>query len=118
MRSLLAGISLILLVGCSTPAAVPTATPSPAPKPTVPTTPTATAVPTPVASTVAICNTGGIGAYVRAEPGGAGLRAWPDGTALEIVGADRNVDGAVWRNVQDDQGNKGWTKTDYLCPKQ
>lgn len=117
MRVLLAGFLLVLLVGCG-PAAQPT--PTPAPSPAAPTrtsapTPTATKVPTPALTAVAICNTGGIGAYVRKDPKGAGIVAWPDGTVLEIIGPDQTVDGEVWRNVRDERGNSGWTKKDYLC---
>lgn len=42
--------------------------------------------------------------------------AWPEGTKLTVMGPDRNVEGEVWRNVQDEKGTTGWTKTDYLCP--
>lgn len=36
---------------------------------------------------------------------------WPEGIALAIAGPDRNVDGEVWRNLRDDRGNAGWTKS-------
>ena len=118
MRSLLAGFLIILLAGCA-PVAQPTATPVPV-RTTTPGAPTATPVPTPIPTpspaVVTICNTGGIGAYIRAEPKGAGVLAWPDGTKLEIVGPDRSIEGEVWRNVRDEKNNSGWTRTDYLCP--
>ncbi len=109
-------VLLIFGVGCE-PAVPPAATatltrrsePSPTPMPT----PIQTAVP--AATHVSICNTAGIGAYVRAEPRGQGITAWPDSTLLEIVGADRSVDGEVWRNVRDQKGSNGWIKADYLC---
>lgn len=119
MRPLLVGLLSILLIACA-PAARPTPTPPPAASSTPVRTPTprptATVAPTPPATVVAICNTGGMGAYVRAEPKGTGIQAWPDGTKLDIVGPDRDTGGEVWRNVRDGRGNNGWIKADYLCP--
>lgn len=117
-RSLLAAIFLLFAVACG-PAATPTPKPTvPAPSPTgtAAPAPTATPTPAPAASAVVICNTGGMGAFIRTEPKGSGIMAWPDNTKLAVVGADRNVDGEVWRNVQDDKGSVGWIKKDYLCP--
>ena len=107
-------ILMSLLLPACAPAAVPTATPAPPTQ--IPPTPTSTTVPTPEPSYVSICKTDGIGAYIRAEPKGSGIVAWPDGVRLKLAGPDRSVDGEVWRNVQDEKGNTGWTMTDYLCP--
>lgn len=63
-----------------------------------------------------IGNTDGLGACIRADAAlNAGcMRAWPDGTVLEVVGADKTVDGKPWRNVKDSQNNTGWILADYL----
>ncbi len=116
MKAFLAGLFSVLLVGCASPAS-PTPTPfatkaaTVAPAPTA--APKATAVPTP--ASLQVCNTGGIGAYIRTEPNGTGIIAWRDGTRLETAGPDRTVEGSVWRNVRDAQGTVGWMKADYLC---
>ncbi|MDO8688834.1 MAG: hypothetical protein Q7R39_02275 [Dehalococcoidia bacterium] len=118
MKALLAGLFSILLVGC-VPSASPTPTPPVATKAAA-VTPVPTAAPkptsTPTPTYLLVCNTGGIGAYIRTEPNGTGIIAWRDGTRLEMAGADQTVDGAVWRHVQDGQGMIGWMKADYLCP--
>lgn len=93
---------------------------SAAPTPTVaaaaPTAPTAQ--PTTAPTKLKIGNTDGLGACIRADAAlGAGcVRAWPDGTVLDVVGPDRTVDAKTWRNVKDAQGNAGWILADYLLP--
>ncbi len=119
LRSQLAAAVLLVVVLACEPAAQPTPIPTPVSSPTraplaTPSS-TATSSPTAAPAAVSICNTGGIGAFIRKEPKGPGIIAWPDGARLAIVGPDRNVDGEVWRNLRDDQGNIGWTKADYVC---
>jgi hypothetical protein len=65
---------------------------------------------------VRIFNTGGTGAFIRREArdNAPGIVAYRDGTILRIVGSDTTVDGRLWRNVEDRQGNRGWTRRDYL----
>jgi hypothetical protein len=79
---------------------------------------TAAATTTPRVEFVRIFNTGGAGAFLRREarPGAPGIVAYRDGTVLRIVGADTTSEGRVWRNVEDRQGNRGWTPRDYLEP--
>ncbi|MDP2660330.1 MAG: hypothetical protein Q8R28_06345 [Dehalococcoidia bacterium] len=109
----MSGIFVFLAVACG-PAALSTPTPVPAtPAPTATSAPTSTPIPPP--TFVSICNTGGIGAYIRTEPDGEGMMAWPDGARLRIIGPDQTVGGEVWRNLQDERGNQGWTRADYLC---
>ena len=38
---------------------------------------------------------------------------------MEVIGADREAEGIVWRNVRDPKGNTGWVPAEYLveaCP--
>jgi len=55
-------------------------------------------------------NTGGQGANIRSEPGGGGrvLKTLAEGTNVEVLGPEREVDGRVWRQVRDPQGVTGW----------
>jgi len=79
--------------------------------------PTASNVPsTPGVEFVRIANTGGAGAFIRREArvGAPGIVAYRDGTILRIVGPDTTADSRVWRNVEDRQGNRGWTPREYL----
>src|SRR5581483_2949343 len=83
---------------------------------------TATVAATPTengrAEFVRIANTGGTGAFIRREAraGSPGIVAYRDGTVLRIVGPDANSDGRAWRQVEDRQGNRGWTPREYLEP--
>lgn len=88
--------------------------------------PTATAAPAVAAGPTAtaqivgqrlqIANTGGEGANLRREPGQAGekIKTISEGSLVEIVGPDRNVDGTLWRNVRDLQGDVGWVAGGFL----
>lgn len=64
-----------------------------------------------------IANTGGVGAFIRREPqaNAPGLIALRDGTIVRVVGPDTRVAGRVWRNVEDQRGNRGWTPAEYLA---
>ncbi len=44
------------------------------------------------------------------------LTAWPDGTRLEIVGADAQGDGLTWKQVRDPCGQLGWLPARYAAP--
>ena len=67
---------------------------------------------------VRIANTGGAGAFLRREPGPSarGVVAHRDGTVLRVVGPTTSVDGRVWQEVEDSQGNRGWTPREFLAP--
>jgi hypothetical protein len=82
--------------------------------------PTATTPEESQAEFVQVGNTGGTGAFIRREPraGAPGIVAHRDGTVLRIVGPDENVAGRLWRNVEDRNGNRGWTPREYLLPTQ
>jgi hypothetical protein len=54
---------------------------------------------------------------IRSEPSGAAdrVKTLPDGAELEVIGADREVDGRTWRNVRDpSDGTSGWAAADFL----
>lgn len=85
--------------------AAPPVVPTPIPPPPAPTPP-----PAPVVERLRVANTNGAGVNLRARAGERGqrLKTMPEGTALEIVGADETADGVVWRNVRDASGTVGW----------
>ncbi len=109
------------------PVAAPGITPSPslaAPKPAPPApagSPPAAkpeAAAAPAAERVRVANTGGDGANLRERPSSSSTRikSLRDGTVLEIVGANQEAEGEVWRNVRDASGASGWIVSDYLEP--
>jgi hypothetical protein len=63
-------------------------------------------------------NTDRQGAFIRREPrtGAPGIVAHREGDILKVVGSDQIVDGRVWRNVEDQRGNRGWVPREYLLP--
>lgn len=64
-----------------------------------------------------VAGTGNDGANLRREPGQSGerIKTIREGTVLEIVGPDRTVDGTIWRNVRDTQGESGWIAASFLA---
>jgi SH3-like domain-containing protein len=115
----------------ATPTALPLAA-SPttaAPAPPFLTTPTVAAAaaapntlppPTPAQSVgerLQIANTGGEGANLRRDPGQNGdrIKTVPEGSLVEIVGPDRTIEGTVWRNIRDLQGDVGWVAGGFLA---
>ena len=75
--------------------------------------------PTPqgVGQRLQVANTGNEGVNLRREPGQIGekIKTIQDGTLVEVVGPDRTVDGIVWRNVRDLQGEVGWIAGSFLA---
>ena len=66
---------------------------------------------------VAVANTGGEGAYLRATPRlAAPLHAWAEGTTLEVVGDDADGDGYRWKRVRDPNGQPGWIAAEFVIP--
>jgi len=62
-----------------------------------------------------VAHTGGAGVYLRATPRMADrLRAWPDGTMLDIAGGDAVGDGRRWKRVRDPDGRLGWVPADFV----
>ena len=85
----------------------PATTPTPAPSPTEQ-----------EIEYVRIANTGGSGAFIRREAASnsPGIVAYRDGIVLKVVGPDVTTSGRAWRQVEDRQGNRGWTPREYLEP--
>ena len=130
-------ISIVALVSSRRPAAESTATPpSFIQAPTAPelavaqpdptavltveltATPELTPTPEPLPDFLQIGNTGGTGAFIRREPrqGAPGIVALRDGLPVRVVGPEEIVEGRSWINVQDRNGNRGWTPREYLVP--
>jgi hypothetical protein len=104
------------------PTSAPAATsPSPSPKPAAPAaspSPAAAAQPTPTAQTpvetVYVANTDGIGVFIRRTPTMADrVRAYPDSTALQIIGEDVFGDGQRWHHVKAPDGLEGYVPVIY-----
>ncbi|MCC7372210.1 MAG: SH3 domain-containing protein [Chloroflexi bacterium] len=74
--------------------------------------------PTPEPQRVEVYDTGTTGANLRARPGRSGsvLRSVPDGAVLTIIGEDQVADGIIWRNVQMEDGTKGWLAVETVRP--
>lgn len=97
--------------------AAPTATrpsaaspgPSPAARPSP--SPAATSA---SAQVVYVANTDGEGVYVRQTPAMADkVRAYPDGTALTVIGDDVDGDGRHWKHVRAPDGLDGYVPSTY-----
>ncbi len=93
-------------VGVAKPAFTPKAAPA-----------TAVRKPTPTvkAGPLVVGNTGGDGVWLRRSPDMEDrVRTWPDNSPMQVIGADREVDGRLWKNVEDPAGNVGWIPAEYL----
>jgi len=87
--------------------------PPTAPQPTATTQPVATPV---VQQTAWVSNTEGQGVYLRRTPMMADkLRAYPDGTELQVTGADVAGDGNRWRPVRAPDGSEGYIPVNYVA---
>jgi SH3-like domain-containing protein len=96
------------------PAGAPaTVAPAPvAPRPT-------TAVAPSSATRGQVGNTSGQGANIRSEPGPTGriLKTLAEGSNIEVLGPEREVDGQVWRQVRDtSSGVTGWIVRGAVAP--
>jgi uncharacterized protein YgiM (DUF1202 family) len=88
------------------PAALPTPIPAPG-----------LAAPAKSGPTARIANTGGLGANLRAEPGGNGavITTIQEGATVRLLGPEqRAADGRLWRQVQDADGRQGWVLGDVV----
>jgi len=99
----------------ATPAVPPTATPPPRPTST-PTPPPATATPVPDTPAVMLVgNTDGLGVYIRRTPRADDkIRAWQDGTRMEIIGPAVDSEGRKWRKVRAPDGVEGYIPIEFL----
>lgn len=75
----------------------------------------ATAPPASGAKVFTVSGTGGDGVVLRAAPGGDQLSVLPEGTRIEQIGADREVNGVNWRNVRAPDGAEGWVAAQYTA---
>jgi len=94
----------------------PSAAPPPTLAPTVPTStpPQATDTAAPSSETVFVGNTDGQGVYLRNTPAtNDRLRAYSDGTALQIIGPDVEGDGLQWHHVRAPDGAEGYVPVMY-----
>ena len=67
---------------------------------------------------VRVANSEGQGANLRAEPSASAARVKTarEGTELDVVGPNREVDGRTWRNVRDPaDGASGWIVAELLA---
>jgi hypothetical protein len=62
-----------------------------------------------------VANTDGQGVYLRRTPNMSDrLKAYPDGTKLNIVGSDVEAGGVHWRHVTAPDGTEGYVPADYV----
>lgn len=85
--------------------------PTPIPAPAILTT-----VPAPPVEKVRVTNLGGSNLNFRAKAGERGqrLKSVPEGTVLEVIGADEAADGIVWRHVRDAAGASGYVASKFV----
>jgi hypothetical protein len=63
---------------------------------------------------VYVGNTDGEGVYVRRSPTMAErVRAYPDGTALIVIGDDAEGDGQQWKHIRTPDGLEGYVPAMY-----
>ncbi len=92
------------------------ATPTLAPAATATSIPVATATPVPAKTQVMMVgNTDGAGVFMRKTPHLADkLRAWVDGTKMEVTGDPVESDGQQWLKVRAPDGTEGYIPKEYL----
>jgi len=96
--------------GTAVPTLAPTAVPSPTLLP-----PTSTPV-SDLPQAMVVGNTGGEGVFVRATPHlNDKLRAWRDGSRMEIIGKPVDSDGLKWIKVRAPDGAEGYIPESYLA---
>lgn len=124
------GIGFSIASVMPTPTATPTLTPTPFATATItptssitPTatvtmtgtvTATATASATPTPHRAIVVDTGGIGVYLREEPGGVMIGSVLDGNELEILGSLETEAGVLWWHIRTADGAEAWLMDGYL----
>ena len=85
-------------------------------------TPAPTPIPPPVSQPapveqVKVSFTRGVGVNLRAGAGerAARIKTLAEGSVLELVGPDQQIDGIVWRNVREPGGATGWVAAQFLA---
>jgi hypothetical protein len=104
--------SPLVTVAQAAPAPIATMVPTPIPAP-----PVNTPEPTPAVERVKVSFTNGSGVNLRAKAGERGqrLKTMPEGTVLEVVGADETADGLTWRHVRDTAGTSGYVAGKFVA---
>ncbi len=91
-----------------------TATPLPRPTPEPTAVPTATAAPV-TPQLMIVGNTDGQGVYLRRTPSlDDKLKAWRDGSRMEVMGKNVEGDGHKWMKVRAPDGTEGFIPEEYL----
>jgi hypothetical protein len=66
---------------------------------------------------VVVAGTDGEGVFLRRTPRADDrLQAWSDGTQLDLLGPDVELDGLRWTPVRDPCGAAGWVPMRYAAP--
>jgi hypothetical protein len=70
------------------------------------------------AQKVKVKESDGTSVNLRDKPGttGAIVKSIPEGTVLDVIGEDRQMDGKAWKNVKDETGATGWMAAELLEP--
>ena len=110
--------AVVTVTQASGPTIATSLTPTATKQPITPTvTVTATAVE--VTAVYVVGNTDGDGVYIRRTPDVAdGIKAWPDGTVMEIIGPDVPAQERLWKQVVDPDGTVGFIPVEYLLTLQ
>lgn len=99
---------------------MPTPQPTAIPQPTLAVQPPAAPVPSPQPETpkvMAVSNTGGQGVYLRRTPRLTDrVRAWMEGTRVEVSGEPTDGDGVQWLKVKTPDGVEGFIPGQFLAP--
>lgn len=93
----------------------PTAIPAAAVRQMASEVPVPTSVPN--AERLKVTATRGSGVNLRSGAGerSARLKTLSEGTMLDVIGPDATVDGLVWRNVREPNGNVGWVAATFVA---
>jgi hypothetical protein len=61
-----------------------------------------------------VVSTNGLGVWSRAEPNGEGLRVWPEGAPMVVIGPVEEANGRDWLQVLTPDGVESWVAAAYL----
>jgi len=71
----------------------------------------------PTAEVFRVANTNGQGVYMRRTPNmDDRVRAYPDGTEMNVIGDDVEAGGIQWRHVRAPDGITGYVPAEYVAP--
>ncbi len=107
---------VVVNTGTTTPRVGTTARTTPATTAAGTTTAVTTTTPAAAGRFFVVSGTDGEGVRLRDAPGGTQIGAYADGTRLEQIGQDQNLNGVTWRNVRGPDGQEGFVSTQFLTP--